>query len=324
MPQVSFLHISDLHISKYPELREIQHRSWLERLSAIRKGTYAASHSTGRLKALVELVYKLESRLDAVMITGDIATTGLTFDLEFALRFVEGVPDSNNKHRSNNFPTISGIQRPIFLLPGNHDRYKLLLGRFGYAPGGRNFHSLFHKHWGSDVKVNSLSNDAFSVGIIAADFSLRTARHSKLPQTVNMYSQGKVYQDTLDDLVSATNSYINAHIEESEVAIIWALHFPPLAPNLPSYMELLDSANLIAAANQTGVLFIISGHTHYPFELSSPREGFQLLGAGSVTQFDSSVGNHCQVITVGNAGEERWFEVEHYLFDYTSAEFIRV
>jgi 3',5'-cyclic AMP phosphodiesterase CpdA len=259
-----------------------------------------------------------------VIITGDIATTGLTFDLEFALRFVEGVPDINNKRRSNNFPTISGIQLPIFLLPGNHDRYKLLLGRFGYAPGGKNFHRLFHKHWGSDVKVNSLANDNFNVGIISADFSLRTARDSKLLlRPVNMYSQGKVYQDTLDDLVNATHSYINAHIEESEVAIIWALHFPPLAPNLPSYMELLDSANLISAANQTGVLFIISGHTHYPFELSSPRESFQMLGVGSATQFDSPVGNHCQVITVGNEGEERWFEVEHYLFDYSSAQFIR-
>jgi 3',5'-cyclic AMP phosphodiesterase CpdA len=324
MSQVSFLHISDLHISKYPELREFKHRSWRERLDALHKGTYAASHSTGRLKALVRLVYKLESRLDAVIITGDIATTGLTFDLEFALRFVEGIPDATDKYRSNNFPTISGTQLPIFLLPGNHDRYKPLLRRFGYIPGWTNFHKVFHKHWGSNVKINSLKSDNFCVGIIAADFGLRSARDSTLPQLVNMYAQGKVYQDTLDELVSATNSYIDDHIEESEVAIIWALHFPPLAPNLPPYMELLDSANLISAANQTGVMLILSGHTHYPFELSSPRTDFQMLGAGSATQFDSSVGNHCQVITVGNLEGKYWFEVEHYNFEYSSVEFIRV
>ncbi len=43
---------------------------------AVRRGMFAASHGNGKLKAMVELVHDKRDSLDAVVITGDIATTG--------------------------------------------------------------------------------------------------------------------------------------------------------------------------------------------------------------------------------------------------------
>jgi hypothetical protein len=48
---------------------------------AVRSHTYAASHGSGQLNALVNLVHDVKDSLDGILITGDIATTGLDFDL---------------------------------------------------------------------------------------------------------------------------------------------------------------------------------------------------------------------------------------------------
>ncbi len=67
---------------------------------------------------------------------------------------------------------------------------------------------------------------------------------------------------------------------------------------------------------------ILSGHTHEPFELSSPRMTFHALGAGSATQFVSPEGNFCQIISVENDAEGFWVEVEHYRFDRQLSKFV--
>jgi 3',5'-cyclic AMP phosphodiesterase CpdA len=324
MPQANFLHISDLHISKHPHLRQLQRRTPGNFYSAVRKGTYAATHGPGKLKALVQLVHELKNSLDAVLITGDIATTGLDYDLERALRFVEGPPDTHDPRVTSGFPTISGAGLPLVLLPGNHDRYKLLLRRFGYAPGSRKFHRVFRSYWQGDVKTNSIVKDGLAVGIIAADFSLRKWRDAELPDVVvNSYGQGRVYSDILDELVDATDTFRTDHAGADSVFIIWAMHFPPWSPNTQSCMRLIGGEQVVASANDRGVSLILSGHTHEPFELFSPRVRFRALGTGSATQFDSPEGNFCQTVSVGSNGHDSWAEVAHYQFDPLLSKFVR-
>lgn len=325
MSIIKILHVSDLHISKYPFLKQLNRRSPGNYYDAIRHGTYAASHGTDKLRALVTLVYRLRRELHAVLITGDIATTGLDYDLLLALAFVEGTPDAHDSRTSHGFPTISGAGIPIVLLPGNHDRYKLFLKRLGYAAGGRLFHQLFHRHWSDDVRVFPIVNSDLAVGIVAADFSLRSWRDAEGPNyLVNQYSQGKVYPDILKKCVRETAAFRAQHREIPNVFTIWAVHFPAIPGQEDSYMKVQDRGDLIEAADRNGVSLLLSGHTHEPFEFRSPRYGFGAFGTGSSTQSDSPEGNYCQVISIDNSAGSYLFETVHYEYNLVKSEFVKV
>jgi 3',5'-cyclic AMP phosphodiesterase CpdA len=328
MSRATILHISDLHISKFPQLMQLQRRSPGNYYDAMRDGIYAASHGKGKLTALVNLVHSLKATIDAILITGDIATTGLEFDLEKALLFVEGKPDAHESRTSGGFPTVSGAGLPVHLLPGNHDRYKLFLKRLGYAPGSRKFHQVFQRHWQQDVRVSAIIKQGLAIGIIAADFSLRRFHHAdKLPNLFfNAHAQGKVYSDILDQCVAETQTFQAQYEADREVFIIWAVHFPPAPAQAESYMQLIDREDLIAAADRCGVALVLSGHTHEPFEFSSPQYSFRVFGTGSATQYDSPEGNFCQVVSVETVKEGFAVETKHYRFEETigQARFVRV
>jgi 3',5'-cyclic AMP phosphodiesterase CpdA len=328
MSRATILHISDLHISQFPQLMQFQRRSPGNYYDAIRNGIYAASHGKGKLTALVNLVHNLRATLDAILITGDIATTGLGFDLEKALLFVEGQPDAHEPRTSAGFPTVRGAGLPIHLLPGNHDRYKLLLKRLGYAPGSKKFHQIFHRHWQQDVKVNAIIKPGLAIGIIAADFSLRRWHHAeKLPNLfVNAHAQGRVYPDILAQCVAETETFQAQYEDDKEVFIIWAIHFPPAPAQAESYMRLIDREDLIAAADGCGVALVLSGHTHEPFEFSSPQYSFRVFGTGSATQYDSPEGNFCQIVSIETAEGGFAVETKHYRFEEAAGtgRFVRV
>jgi 3',5'-cyclic AMP phosphodiesterase CpdA len=336
MASVTLLHISDLHISSVPAIPEINRRSPGNLINTVSKGIFAASHSNSKLGAIVNLVNAEQKKLDAIVITGDIATTGLDHDLNKALEFVDGPPPISGGSISGgvpflgslstpigSLPTLMGTHLPIFLLPGNHDRYKHLLGGLGYAPGGRNFHKWFGGYWTDDVNVNVVTKEDFAVGVIAADFSLRGRGDSKRPKSKNSYAQGKVYPDILQKLKNVTQSFKDENTEK-DIFIIWAIHFPPVNPHIRSYMKLIGDDSLVALANRLGVALILSGHTHNPFELSSPKMKFRVLCAGSAAQFDCPEGNHCQIISINNEDEGCWVGVRHFEFDSRTVKFIEV
>lgn len=328
MSRATILHISDLHISEFPQLMQLQRRPPGDYYDAVRHGIYAASHGKGKLTALVNLVHNLKATLDAILITGDIATTGLEFDLAKALLFIEGQPDAHEIRTSTGFPTVSGAGVPVYLLPGNHDRYKLLLKRVGYAPGNRKFHQVLRRHWQKDVKVSSILKPGLAIGIIAADFSLRRLLDAdKLPNLfVNAHAQGNVYTDILTQCVTETKSFQAQYEDDNDVFIIWAMHFPPAPSPAASYMRLINREALIAKAEDCEVDLILSGHTHEPFEFSSPQYGFRVFGTGSATQYDSPEGNFCQVVSIETETDGFVIETKHYRFDEMSGtgRFVRV
>lgn len=325
MSTINILHISDLHISKYPFLKQLNRRSPATYYDAVRKGTYAATHSTGKLRALVSLVHRLRDQIDAVVITGDIATTGLDYDLALAHAFVDGPPDAHDSRTSHRFPTLSGAGIPIFLLPGNHDRYKLRLKRFGYKPGGRLFHQLFYKHWQNDVRLSSIVKSNLVVGIVAADFSLRSWRDAEGPNyLVNQYSQGRVYPDILRMCIQETKAFRARHERLHNPFIIWASHFPAIPGQEETYMKLQNRDDFIVAAEQNRVSLLLSGHTHDPFQFISPRYGFQAFGTGSATQHDSPEGNYCELITIETLSTGHSVRTVHYQFENTVSRFVRV
>jgi hypothetical protein len=160
---------------------------------------------------------------------------------------------------------------------------------------------------------------------MAADFSLRTWRDAELLPNivVNAYAQGKVYKDVLDELIAETDTFRMKYSDQKDVFIVWALHFPPASTHPEPHMKLIDSDLLISAANDCEVSLILSGHTHDPFHISSPRMAFRVLGTGSTTQYDSPEGNYCEIVSIENAPGGSWVETEHYQFDRASSKFVR-
>jgi len=324
MAQINLLHISDLHIAQFPERKEFSPREFLSPgnfTRTAREGTYAASYSSGKLSAVVALAYKIKDSLDAIVITGDLATSGLEYDLKKALEFVEGPPDAENPSLSEDgIATISGVGvGKIILLPGNHDRYHEWRDAFdlvslGYTPGNKKFHVVFQGHWQNDVRTTLIEKDNLAVVICAADFSLRRRLDAHLPQPANWHAQGRVYtEDILPELVVQTQAARADCIQRNlEVVVIWALHFPPAFPNAASYMRLLDEEEVIAATNESQVACILAGHTHKQVAYPLRNSNSYVFCAGSASQADVEDGNYCQMISIDNKDQETPLKVATY------------
>src|SRR5437588_5472969 len=228
MASVRILHASDLHLSVNP-LRT----SVLDYISAgmfwdaLTSRTIVSSYNPTITYHLAEFVYqnylyKWPAPIDAVILSGDIATTGLPDDLEVALEFFDG---PKNPHTplwlAPLVPTLAAStdvdahltgsgKIPLWLLPGNHDRLRRVqlwnnLSGIVYFAGGTQFDSVFANHWTGRVReYPTVRRGTLTVKIIAADFSLKSPWHFSGVWPSNQYAQGRVYSDVLDELVRVT------------------------------------------------------------------------------------------------------------------------
>lgn len=328
MTKITLLHISDMHFSKYekhlpiiPIKLETAGNIW----NALKKGSFAASYSRQNLRALIRFIRENRKQTDAVVVTGDIATTGLDFDLEPARNFIAGDPDLDPDLKLVE-PTLENFfgKEHLLILPGNHDRYQIfeffgsMIGRrVGYFPGNNLFDTEFEDYWENYVRRMVLTRDNLAVGVFAADFNLQSFMHCRPFSPHNWYAQGKVYGKILDDLVEATKKFKDdpEFSEFSDKFIIWAVHFPPV-DGIAIHSSLLEKERLVEAAlsNECGVSLILAGHIHSPqlFDLSPD---LKVLTTGSTTQHYAPDGNFCHLISVeNNAGnyhvERRCYKLE--------------
>lgn len=329
MGRASFLHISDLHISKFPNLKTCSKRTIEEWAEGVSNHAYCASYDPGRLKGIVQLAHDVRERIDAIVITGDIATTGLTRDLTPSYNFIYGSPDEKDIRTSKGFPTLAGTGLSVLALPGNHDRYKKLLKKFGYIPGGKHFDRIFAEHWNDEKKLLPIVKDDLAVGVIGADFNLLCWQDSDaIKSPVGFYAQGRVYDKVLAELEGKTDEFVKEHLYDREIVLVWAVHFPPDASvEIDPSSELIGSENLLASADKNKVFLMVSGHLHNPFQLSSPSTkvvpdlwNFDIFGAGTASQFNSE--NHCQIITLDNSEEDLGVGLEHFWFSEIDDAFI--
>jgi UDP-2,3-diacylglucosamine pyrophosphatase LpxH len=301
MSPIRILHASDLHIAQAPSLispiDKISPGTFVE---AVTKRTFASSFDPAVLERFTSFVYnKMGGQIDAVLLTGDIATTGLPHDLEVARRFIEGPPHPRVPALNTRMePTLAGLGMPVWLLPGNHDRYirtKLL----DYSPGGTRFDYVFGAYWKGHVQAFPLISHAdIHAAIIAADFNLKSKKDSTV--MFGKYAQGRAYTATLDHLEQATTSIKNNHAQQrtEALAIVWALHFPPKYPGISRAMQLINSRELIDRANQCGVHALLAGHTHQPVAYRTPDMRFDVFCAGTTSQHHAPHGNHFQIINI--------------------------
>jgi len=273
------------------------------------------------------------------VLTGDIATTGRTDDLERARDFLEKPYDTNAPAQQRAAPGAASISRVLthdncpcpnhvrlMLMPGNHDRLEPS-GLKDYSPGGIEFDNVLGGHWkaaahlkhhGPDVRELEIVKGSLRVSVIAADFNLKNSSDCQ-GHWWNKYAQGRVYRtlsqpDALDELEVATRKV------PGDAVVLWATHFPPRFPYIKSAMKLINDTWLVEAANQHKVSAVLSGHTHEPVRYRSPEMDFEVLCAGTATQHYTSTGHHFHVIEIeGDNKFNAITSVEHYKHDVVSA-----
>jgi len=348
MSSIKILHASDLHIAFTEKRRSIKdaasdalsaalNRNAKATWIALRKMALASSFDTQILEHLAEFIVTnvkhlqpgatritedfarqrnivyLTEKLDAIVFTGDLATTGLKGDLERVGLFLRADYAPNSPHRPRDtdpdIPTLASLKTPIVCLPGNHDRYWLPLGLPSYFPGGKVFDTEVLDYRKEPVKRFEIPpNGNLQVVIFAADFTLKRWHHSR--HGVGWIAQGRVYHgkgSTLEKLVAQTATEIAGAKSGTHLCILWALHFPPEFPEQSRLNMLIDEEKLLKKADELGVHGILSGHTHFQkkYRDTDPAK-CPVFCCGTTTQHEpvTSVnehlppGNFFQILTV--------------------------
>ena len=289
--------------------------------------TIASSFDSGLLLCLCTFIEDEAANLDAIIITGDLATTGLAVDLDKGWDFLQGT----------SVHSISSTATPKLLLPGNHDRYRYTANGFLYAPGDTLFDEAFQGYWSGPVQAYDPLRNAsgLSVIIIAADFSLQSEQHCTLPfLKLSRLAQGRVYPRILDQLVSLTKQLKAEERGQGYTPVpLWALHFPPFFVHQHSgrisqaiygvTKNIIDEKALVRKARQENVYAILAGHTHEAQDYETKRSSVRVLCAGSATQSDAA-DKQCQIIEISrNAINQPKLTVTEYEPDISWSTFKR-
>jgi 3',5'-cyclic AMP phosphodiesterase CpdA len=354
MASINILHASDLHICVHNQLRSPIDRfhdlenPWNTSLSGVTeklrlvpdfalawwKKMAASSYDPETLQALAEFIYnnsrsKLdeagkeifetgENKLDAVVFTGDLATTGSYDDIKLVANFLRSSSSPKCPYKSADKyyrgPTLSAVKIPILCLPGNHDRF-IGLHDFHrklpivFQPGSEEFDKQLTDYRSSRLRELELSTSVahdktLRVVVMAIDFTLEDLYDCK--GDFGWLAQGRAYTDRRKLLGDRADELQKTKRDDEYLCIIWAMHFPPRFPHYPDHSRLLGEENVIRAANRTGVRAIIAGHTHEQSTYRNPGMDFWVYCCGTTTQYqplaktqiDGERGNFFQIITV--------------------------
>jgi len=280
---VRLLHISDLHLAKATFSQSRGRDFWDDWLS--RRNPLCKPAARSLSVAVARTAHQYSERFDAILITGDLATTGVRDDLDTALNFLEAAPiDGRPWMSAEDEPTLRGVGCPILLMPGNHDRYR---DGFG-SPGGDLFDHVFDRYWSGGQGVHVLKFGDL-LWIVACDLTL--AVDEKLSR-FDFPGKGKVYPQRLERLKEETDRLRSGN---PSMPVVWAIHFPPRfgrfcgdlsrsAQLELKLLELIDEDLLIAAAREAFVSHLLCGHTHWPHFYSADDAGVFVHCAGSAMQ----------------------------------------
>jgi hypothetical protein len=309
------LHSSDLHVAfRQERIGVVDYwQSGLRSPRSLRRVRRTSSYSPDLLDGLIELVYRQGDRFDAVLLSGDLATTGKEEDLEQARSCIDGNAGAHwsSSHSSErprpevaSHRALKGAGRPILLLPGNHDRYRSVLPWPLFKPGGTLFDEYFGHYWKVGQGVQgwvSPAKEGARLGLVSADLSLWKGDNTVGP--IDSLGQGKAYADVIAGLETLTNELRD---EDPGLGLLWVVHFPPANPDIDNSLGLLDGEVLIKAAHEKRISHILSGHTHFPrpYIATSPDGStVKVLCAGTATQEFAPDGNFIHEVEIEVGGE---------------------
>jgi hypothetical protein len=200
------LHSSDLHVAfRQERIGVVDYwQSGLRSPRSLRRVRRTSSYSPDLLDGLIEFVYRQGDRFDAVLLSGDLATTGKEEDLEQARSCIDGNAGAHwySSHSSGrprlevaSHRALKGAGRPILLLPGNL-----------FKPGGTLFDEYFGHYWKVGQGVQgwvSPAKEGARLGLVSADLSLWKGDNTVGP--IDSLGQGKAYADVIAGLETLTN-----------------------------------------------------------------------------------------------------------------------
>ena len=316
-----YIHVSDFHLCIEPKRRNMLElirrapQSKMDTLGSLGSQAFKqgfrsifnpASYEPSQLSGVARFCVDWSDRIDGILLTGDLCTTGLIDDLKVADVFLRQ-PANMGVTTSDNSTTISELRSLIRLLPGNHDRYKDNLG----TPNSNLFDLKFDEfmpNFRDRVGYWVDNKQHQTIIFVFADFSVRNK--NDVPKGFH-FGRGKVYDDILSALIETTrlqkSKYRNAHV-------VWVIHFAPY--DCGNMIQLDDAAKFTSAAKSQGVAVVLNGHTHSPkFEI---YEQFAISCAGASCAIDVSPRNTVHLIEFefGSAGivlkksNFSWDEVE--------------
>lgn len=278
---IRLLHLSDFHFSSEPDKLNKWDALRGEGIGdnqefRARVGFFQTSHNFD-LPARISEFVKSED-VDLLIVTGDLAATGLRKDLMFARAYFV----SSNPAGVPAYPNLRFPKERLFLMPGNHDRFQYGGGVIddlaeAVSPGNLEFDDAFSDFWYSrcsdyrvaEMDIPGAHGELPPATVIAADFclSLRSQAENAFHGVFAGFAgQGFADERVLRALMEATRRKRSKH---EAAIIIWLIHFPPfslaeLAANERS-LRLINSEAVMQAAHECGVPLILSGHLHRDF-----------------------------------------------------------
>ncbi len=291
--QFRFLHVSDLHLCQ-----ESNRKNFLTLLedppskyidvgrSAWRYGPQAlinpTSYNGPTLAALSEFVYNRPGAYDAILISGDLATSGTAIDHAIAYSYVDG--DPVNKWRdSDNRPVLSQSRANVLVCPGNHDNYNGVSPR---KPSNVHFVLKFGTKYLPRFKEfvghTILAGEDHALAIIYADFGFQANQDAR--NSIHLYGGGRVHSTVIGEMVARTVRFRTSNaLPHRNRSVVWMIHFAPY--NSGNWtLDLTDRHIVIDEASRMGVKHILCGHTHEKNTFT--QKGVTVHCAGAATAVD--------------------------------------
>lgn len=278
-----------------------------------RPNTYSARIATNLPKVLTDH----STDVDALLITGDLATTGSQSDLNTAREWIAGNAAAKHipryLHQGEVAQKLATVAKTLILMPGNHDRYQGPKS----IPRSALFESVFGNHWdlGSgktlparnapEIRKTIIQNGDDWLIVLCADLSLR----KKIDQNGmwGYLGQGSSYQDICDEMVRETQF---CRAMYPQILVVWATHFPPKFDHkkVGSRLRLLDEDKLLIAATAAEVRVIFSGHTHISKAYQVPGSRVVVVCAGTPIAFGKDENQSFNAVTL-NADRGRLTDI---------------
>jgi hypothetical protein len=259
-----------------------------------------------------------ENSYDVIVLSGDLATTGSQRALKRAFDFLTAPAMYGNTYvtAKNRQPTLKAVQRPIVLVPGNHDRYGPL-----FTPGNQRFDRIFGSYWYCGPGAQQLwpidPRVSAPIVLIGADFTLPRGDWGEsifggvLP---GYLGQGRIPDgDTVDALSALRDATQRARTHTPDCAVIWVIHFEPQAPD---HLKLLGEDRLKRAICDDKVAAMLCGHSHRS-QTSKTFAGVPVYVCGTTTEHQPLANNsfHLVEIDVATQGPPSPNRVTSFRYD---------
>lgn len=307
------LHLSDLHVAgeanRYSLVDPYNPKvSFLESLARVQSPLKIPSHDARAARALATQLAQDKGKYDAILISGDLATTGSEEDIKAAHNYLHGKL-WHNKELIEDIPSICDVSRLIWM-PGNHDKYE----GSSFEPGCKRFESpdYFGGNWRKSnhfqTDIGNFNGPVHSyhlkkldnvLTIICADFSYPKPNLDLWFSDQNAgdhVGQGIVLKDVLSELERVTDE---SRKRFKDTAVVWVSHFPPSFPRVADTLKLVNENKLLGLAEKLGISVIFSGHTHeaMDYPVTTGNQNVRVICCGTTLEHQANDPKLClQVI----------------------------